>query len=99
MPKVLIGKSGHAIENPPDKPAGAGPHPLPAVPVGTPAPAATAVITTPAASSGEPTTRESKVEGLGRGLGMIDLAGEMLEQRSEERRVGEECRSRWAPYH
>ena len=26
-------------------------------------------------------------------------AGEMLEARSEERRVGKECRSRWSPYH
>ena len=24
---------------------------------------------------------------------------EMLQQRSEERRVGKECRSRWSPYH
>ena len=23
----------------------------------------------------------------------------MLSQRSEERRVGKECRSRWSPYH
>ena len=23
----------------------------------------------------------------------------MLKQRSEERRVGKECRSRWSPYH
>ena len=28
----------------------------------------------------------------------IDL-DEVLEQRSEERRVGKECRSRWSPYH
>ena len=25
--------------------------------------------------------------------------GEMISQRSEERRVGKECRSRWSPYH
>src|SRR5256884_5072741 len=25
--------------------------------------------------------------------------GERLEERSEERRVGKECRSRWSPYH
>ena len=25
--------------------------------------------------------------------------GEALDQRSEERRVGKECRSRWSPYH
>src|SRR5690349_23930590 len=27
------------------------------------------------------------------------LARRQLQQRSEERRVGKECRSRWAPYH
>src|SRR3712207_8067399 len=32
----------------------------------------------------------SSVPGLGRGL---------LPTRSEERRVGKECRSRWSPYH
>ena len=25
--------------------------------------------------------------------------GEKVESRSEERRVGKECRSRWSPYH
>ena len=30
-------------------------------------------------------------------MGDIDAA--KLEQRSEERRVGKECRSRWSPYH
>ena len=30
----------------------------------------------------------------------VDSSVEMLEQaRSEERRVGKECRSRWSPYH
>ena len=27
------------------------------------------------------------------------LAAALLSQRSEERRVGKECRSRWSPYH
>ena len=27
------------------------------------------------------------------------LTGEMKDDRSEERRVGKECRSRWSPYH
>ena len=27
------------------------------------------------------------------------VEGESLRQRSEERRVGKECRSRWSPYH
>ena len=29
----------------------------------------------------------------------IDEIPQTLEQRSEERRVGKECRSRWSPYH
>src|ERR1035441_2354322 len=29
----------------------------------------------------------------------VDHEGEVLESRSEERRVGKECRSRWSPYH
>ena len=28
-----------------------------------------------------------------------EVLGEHLEDRSEERRVGKECRSRWSPYH
>jgi len=28
-----------------------------------------------------------------------DVAAPLREQRSEERRVGKECRSRWSPYH
>ena len=29
----------------------------------------------------------------------LDLADEKKRSRSEERRVGKECRSRWSPYH
>jgi len=29
----------------------------------------------------------------------IDNDGDLLNDRSEERRVGKECRSRWSPYH
>ena len=29
----------------------------------------------------------------------LDAVGGMVEARSEERRVGKECRSRWSPYH
>ena len=33
-------------------------------------------------------------------LGLIVLLGGMrIDYRSEERRVGKECRSRWSPYH
>ena len=37
--------------------------------------------------------RLKKVEGQVRGIQT------MIEERSEERRVGKECRSRWSPYH
>src|SRR5260370_27571998 len=35
------------------------------------------------------------------GIARLALAGEKLlaDRRSEERRVGKECRSRWSPYH
>src|SRR5260221_14259413 len=33
------------------------------------------------------------------GDGFIDLAEMVHARRSEERRVGKECRSRWSPYH
>ena len=29
----------------------------------------------------------------------LEEIDELLERRSEERRVGKECRSRWSPYH
>ena len=32
-------------------------------------------------------------------LGVEDISLEIEEGRSEERRVGKECRSRWSPYH
>ena len=32
-------------------------------------------------------------------LEKMDLSVDKIEQRSEERRVGKECRSRWSPYH
>ena len=33
------------------------------------------------------------------GATIIDSKGMIQELRSEERRVGKECRSRWSPYH
>src|SRR2546430_17589607 len=44
---------------------------------------------------------ESKRELRERGLRISDLgaSAQLHEQRSEERRVGKECRSRWSPYH
>ena len=38
------------------------------------------------------------VVGAGATEGSMD-AGNLLKPRSEERRVGKECRSRWSPYH
>ena len=32
-------------------------------------------------------------------LGRIHQTANLLQHRSEERRVGKECRSRWSPYH
>src|SRR3712207_8543589 len=46
-----------------------------------------------------PEARIPPLEGAGRGAALaheLDLA---VEIRSEERRVGKECRSRWSPYH
>ena len=39
--------------------------------------------------------KEEKMEAFGRLLDILDE----LRVRSEERRVGKECRSRWSPYH
>ena len=32
-------------------------------------------------------------------FGIVDARGTIIASRSEERRVGKECRSRWSPYH
>ena len=40
---------------------------------------------------------ESLLKGSTRGV--IDIIGGWGNLRSEERRVGKECRSRWSPYH
>src|SRR5688572_31670001 len=39
------------------------------------------------------------VEPAGSELGRSPCPGSLDESRSEERRVGKECRSRWSPYH
>src|SRR5256885_16757684 len=43
--------------------------------------------------------REGFREHIARAHGVPDLAAELVLLRSEERRVGKECRSRWSPYH
>ena len=37
--------------------------------------------------------------GMGKGRFLMQLAEQNPDIRSEERRVGKECRSRWSPYH
>ena len=55
--------------------------------------------------SAEKTRKALKADSLRKGkaidgiYNMLDYAIRPLEKRSEERRVGKECRSRWAPYH
>ena len=39
------------------------------------------------------------IAGLFAGCGKKDTADADVKLRSEERRVGKECRSRWSPYH
>src|SRR5437764_10213580 len=51
-------------------------------------------------SSDLETAAEAEVADLRRAvLGEQDVAGLQVTMRSEERRVGKECRSRWSPYH
>ena len=59
-----------------------------------------------AASSTESTlssaTRDGVAEMLSQGFGQVAESGRnklAVNMRSEERRVGKECRSRWSPYH
>ena len=35
----------------------------------------------------------------GCGIAFQKKKGQQVDERSEERRVGKECRSRWSPYH
>ena len=38
-------------------------------------------------------------EGLDKALSGAEIVVDVANSRSEERRVGKECRSRWSPYH
>ena len=43
------------------------------------------------------TEKREKVSAIGRLT--REMMSDVMETRSEERRVGKECRSRWSPYH
>ena len=45
-------------------------------------------------SSTSPVTLQEDI-----GVAMLGKSLDMTQTRSEERRVGKECRSRWSPYH
>ena len=42
---------------------------------------------------------QSKITYIDGDAGVLEYRGYPIEVRSEERRVGKECRSRWSPYH
>src|SRR2546426_11941089 len=42
---------------------------------------------------------QSVADDIGQTRGLEDDAAKLWKDRSEERRVGKECRSRWSPYH
>ena len=47
-----------------------------------------------------PATRQAIADAVARGVVVLPATGRALANlRSEERRVGKECRSRWSPYH
>ena len=41
----------------------------------------------------------TKMHGCGNDYVYVNCLEEKINNRSEERRVGKECRSRWSPYH
>ena len=51
------------------------------------------------AVEGSTKARKRIGHGPGSGTGKTSGKGEKGQNRSEERRVGKECRSRWSPYH
>src|SRR2546427_6593769 len=49
--------------------------------------------------AGEAEDRSQKQACLGEAARILEACGLVPGNRSEERRVGKECRSRWSPYH
>ena len=60
---------------------------------------ATSCTTTPAKKSWSEQVIENARAQIGLEIDTIEASGKCLNPRSEERRVGKECRSRWSPYH
>ena len=48
---------------------------------------------------GEPASLDADTVEYDMDTGLITAVDNVLMKRSEERRVGKECRSRWSPYH
>ena len=66
-----------------------------AAPKAPPAPAAPA----PAAVASAASNSQDDIDAMLAGLDEATSEAEIRPPRSEERRVGKECRSRWSPYH
>ena len=45
------------------------------------------------------TYSKNKFDLAGFAVGLVEKKNLLTKSRSEERRVGKECRSRWSPYH
>ena len=42
---------------------------------------------------------ESQIKTANNKVDLLETTNKKMDSRSEERRVGKECRSRWSPYH
>ena len=66
-------------------------HPIMHLPSAIPALAVAFALTLPLGACGKKTSEQTVLQGK--------TMGTTYDDRSEERRVGKECRSRWSPYH
>src|SRR5687767_15779070 len=53
----------------------------------------------PRLDQGNTVQKPELIRGLSRATSLVEGSVELAMKRSEERRVGKECRSRWSPYH